>query len=174
MERILYQERYWKELYQLKVHQNYLELYWESSDNRNKAINIFLAIISSTSIAGWAVWQEFVIIWTLIIASSQVTTAIKPFLPYSSRLKFIGNLLHEIDDLLLYAEEKWFYVSEGELTENEIHRLQFDIRTRKTKVLKKYLGNNTLPQKSNLLEKAQSITDIYFDHFYPPEEKTNE
>ncbi len=35
----MYQERYWKELYQLKVHLVYLELYLNDADFKDKAIN---------------------------------------------------------------------------------------------------------------------------------------
>ncbi|MFC1542773.1 hypothetical protein ACFL4M_02670 [Pseudomonadota bacterium] len=162
----MYQDKYWKELYQLKVHLNYLDLYMEDSEFKDKAINIFLALTSSSSIAGWVVWQEAAIVWAIIIASSQVVTAIKVFLPYKARLKSLGGVLHEIEDLMLYTEKKWFDVSEGKLTEEEIHELQFEIRTRKTKALKKHFGNNTVPEKSKLFNKAQESADIYFENFY--------
>lgn len=141
----------------------------ENSEFRDKAINIFLALASSSSIAGWVIWQEAAIVWTVIIASSQVVTAIRSFLPYKARLKSLGGVLHEMEDLMLLAEKKWFDVSEGKLTEEEIHELQFEVRTRKTKTLKKYLDNNTLPVKSKLMDKAQASADVYFNNFYPIE-----
>jgi hypothetical protein len=165
----MYQERYWKELYQLKVHLNYLELYLQNSEYRDKIINCFLAITSSGSIAGWVIWQSIAMVWAIIIASSQVLTAIKSFLPYRTRMKSLSGLLHEIEELMIFTEEKWFDVSEGKLFEEEIHKLQFVVRTKKTNALKKYLGNTTLPEKPNLLGKAQRSADIYFDNFYPVE-----
>ena len=165
----MYQERYWKELYQLKVHVIYLELYLHDADFKDKAINIFLACTSSGSIAGWAVWREMAIIWALVIATSQVVTVIKNILPYKARIKAMSGLIHDLEDVLLRAEEKWFDVSEGRLTEEEINKLRFDIRTKKTNALKKHLGTSTLPARQKLLEKAQTAADIYIDHFYPTE-----
>lgn len=169
----MYQLRYWKELYQIKVHLNYLELYLQNSEMKDRSINIFLAITSSSSIAGWAIWQEAAILWAAIIAASQVITVIKNFLPFKTRMKSLSGVVHEFEDLILFAEQRWFDVSEGNLTEEEIHNLQFEVRTRKTKALKKHLGNNTLPEKSKLFSKAQRSADVYFNNFYPVEESND-
>jgi len=165
----MYQERYWKELYQLKVHLIYLELYLNDADFKDKSINIFLACTSSGSIAGWAIWREQAFVWAIIIALSQVVTVIKNILPYKTRIKAILSLIHDLEDVMLRAEEKWFDVSEGRLTEEEINKLRFDIRTRKTNTLKKHLGTSTLPAKQKLFGKAQTSADVYFDNFYPTE-----
>ncbi len=169
----MYQLRYWKELYQIKVHLNYLELYLQDSEMKDRSINIFLAITSSGSIAGWAIWQQAAILWAVIIAASQVVTVIKNFLPYKTRMKSLSGIVQEFEDIILFTEKRWFDVSEGNLTEEEIHNLQFEVRTRKTKALKKHLGNNTLPEKSKLLSKAQNSADVYFNNFYPVEESND-
>ncbi len=44
-----------------------------------------------SSIAAWEIWQEYQMVWAVIIALSQVITAIKPFLPFRQRLKPIRN-----------------------------------------------------------------------------------
>jgi hypothetical protein len=142
----------------------------ENSEFRDKSVNIFLALTSSSSIAAWVIWQEAAIVWAAIIAASQVITTIKSFLPYKNRIKSLGGMLHEFEDIVLFAEKKWFDVSEGKLTEEQIHELQFEIRTKKTKALKKHFGNTTLPEKPKLLVKAQSSADSYFNNFYPIEE----
>jgi len=165
----MYQERYWKELYQLKVHLNYLELYLQRSEIIDRYLNIFLAISSSSSIAGWAIWQSGAIVWAIIIALSQVINVIKNLLPFKTRMKSLSGIANEFGEIDIYAEQKWFDVSEGKLTEEEIHNLQFSIRQKKTKSLKKHLGNCTLPENSILMSKAQKATDIYFNNFYSVE-----
>ena len=165
----MYQERYWKELYQLKYHINYLDLYLIDSDRKDNAINIFLAFTSTGSIAAWAIWEKTGFFWALIIAASQVVTALKNFIPYKVRKKSLAGLIRDLEDILLFAEKKWFKVSEGRLTEEEIHDLRFDIRSKKTDVLNKHLGPNVLPERKDLWGNAQDSTDTYFDHFYPAE-----
>lgn len=161
-----YQNRYWKELFQLRVHVNYLELYRERSEYYDKAINIFLAITSSSSICGWAIWNKYSFIWALIIAASQLLNAIKQFLPYRVRLKTISNILKDLEELLVFAEPKWFEVSEGRLTDEEINKLQFEIRSRTTKALQKHLNSNSLPTKKNLFDTATQRANIYTQNFY--------
>ena len=85
-------------------------------------------------------------------------------------MKSLSGVVHEFEDLILFAEKSWFDVSEGKLTEEEIHNLQFEVRIKKTKALKKHFGNNTLPEKPTLLLRAQRSADVYFDNFYPVEE----
>ena len=161
-----YQNRYWKELYQLIVHVNYLEIYMEKSEGMNRAINIFLAITSSGSICGWAIWDEYDFIWAIIIAASQLLNAIKQFLPYRTRLKAISGILRELGELLTSAEMKWFDVAEGNLTEEEINKLQFEVRKKETQSLQKHLGENTLPMKKKYFSEAEQLAEIYIQNFY--------
>ena len=162
----MYQNQYWKEIYQLKVHANYISLYLEESELYNRAINTFLAVSSSSSICGWAIWQEYDYIWAFIIALSQLLTAIKLYLPYKSRMKPLSGLLHEFEQLMIQTESKWYDVSEGKLTNKEIHELRFRVRSQKTKSLKKYFPSGTLPENKKLFSVAKTNANIYFKNFY--------
>lgn len=161
-----YQARYWKELYQMRVHVNYLELYMEHSEFIDKSINIFLAVTSSSSICGWAIWNKYSFIWAIIIAGSQLINAIKQFLPFKLRLKAIANILKELEELTTFTEMKWFDIAEGNLTDEEINKLQYEIRSKKIRILQKYLGINTLPEKPKLFKKATQNANIYINNFY--------
>ncbi|PKN76670.1 MAG: hypothetical protein CVU52_03695 [Deltaproteobacteria bacterium HGW-Deltaproteobacteria-10] len=160
------QNRYWKELYQLRVHLNYLELYMEQSEFIDKAINVFLAVTSSGSICGWAIWNKLNFMWAGIIAASQLVSAVKQFLPYRTRLKAISGVLKEFEELLTMYEMKWFDVAEGNLTEAEINKLQYEMRSKKVKILYKHLGSNTLPPKDKLFSRAKEIANTYITNFY--------
>jgi len=162
----MYQEKYWKELYQLKVHLNYLEIYLQRSDFTDRILKIILAISSSGSIAGWVIWKDFALLWAIFIAASQVISVTNNYLPYKGRIKGLSGLVYEFENLTHDFEKKWFEVSEGKLTEREINDLRFELRQKKTKTLKKHLGSNVLPEKKKLLSKAQKSADAYFDHFY--------
>lgn len=161
-----YQRRYWKELFELRVHVNYLEKYMEQSEFLDKTINVFLAVTSSSSICGWAIWNKYSFLWAVIIAASQLVNAVKQFLPYRTRLKATGGILKELEELSIFAEKKWFYVAEGKLKNEEINELQFEIRSKKIKSVHKYLGINTLPTKGKLLNKAKETAKTYINNFY--------
>jgi hypothetical protein len=161
-----YQKRYWKELFALRVHVNYLELYMEESELKDKTINIFLAVTSSSSICGWAIWNKYSFIWAIIIAASQLINVVKQFLPYRTRLKATSGAIRELEELSTFAEMKWFDVAEGKLKKEEINKLQFEIRSKKTKTVQKHFGIITLPTKEKLFNKAKKSAEIYINNFY--------
>jgi len=161
-----YQQKYWELLKELKTHVIYLHNYATSSEWWDKSINIFLALTSSASIAAWAVWQEHQIVWAVIIALSQIVTAIKPFLPFKQRLKPISDLNDVIQELSLECEKHWFSVAEGELTEKEIHELCISLRAKTIKAEKKFFKNIVLPKNSKFLANAEKDADIYLTKTY--------
>lgn len=57
------QEQYWKEIYQLKTHINFIELQLEKSENIDRGLNILLAIASSSSIGAWVIWTHLSWLW---------------------------------------------------------------------------------------------------------------
>jgi len=160
------QERYWQELYDLKVHVSYLEIHLLNSESIDKKINIFLSIASSGSIASWAIWKEYEFIWASVIVLSQFINAIKPFLPYGARIKSLSKALREMEILSLEYEEKWFYIANGEKTEEEIHKLRFEIKNKKQKIISKYFSKNILPTNKKYLEEAETLVQEHISNYY--------
>jgi len=165
------QSRYWNELQHLKENLGYIQLYRQKLESRDKALKFFLAITSSGSIAGWAIWKNVGMLWAVIIAASHVIHAIKHLFPYEARLKSLSGLFYAIEKLLLFTEERWYDVSEGNLTEKQIHDLQFEIRRKRIDTVKKHLGDTLLPLKEKLWSKSVRSADVYFDTFYKMEDK---
>jgi len=162
----VYQQRYWNQLKEFKTHVIYLHGYASNSDWWDKAINIFLAITSSASIAAWAIWQQHQIVWAVIIALSQIITAIKPFLPYKQRLKAIGELNDKIQEVSLECEKGWYFVAEGKLTEEKIHNLCISLRDKGLSAERKHLKNLVLPKNKKILRKAEEDADMYLTNNY--------
>ena len=162
----MYQEKYWRELDQLKVHVYYLESYLEKTIKTDRLINMFLAISSSGSIAGWVVWKDYSFVWGAVIALSQVINAVKIYLPYSKRLKSLQGITNDLESLFLSMENDWFNVSEGMLTEQEIHSLHMRYKQKRRQIIHKYLGVAPLPNDDNMLESAKNNAALYFNNFY--------
>ena len=144
----------------------YLHNYASHSEWWDKTINVFLAITSSSSIAAWAIWQKHDIVWAVIIALSQVVTAVKPFLPFKVRLKAVADLNDRIQDISLECEKGWFAVAEGELTEKEIHEHCIKLRNDALTAEKKCLKNIVLPKNKKLLKRAEQDADLYLTKNY--------
>lgn len=157
------QQLIWNQLYRTKVHAIYLELLLGQTETIDRSIKIFLAITSSASIAGWAVWQEYGFVWGMLIAASQVINAIRQFLPYKERLKSFSGLARELEEIAIYTELKWLEVAAGELSEKEMRRLYGDLLNRKSNAIQKYFPNNSIPRSDEKLELAENTALAYLN-----------
>ena len=133
------QEKYWYYMVQIKASIYYLEIYAEHSYKWDRRVNVYGAIASSSSIAAWAIWKDWSYIWAFIIAISQVFTAIKEYLPFGRRLKFLRPFTEEMKLLYITMEYDWYKVAEGELTETEINTLLFTYKKEFANIEGKYL-----------------------------------
>lgn len=161
------QERFWKELYQLKLHLNYVEMHLSESEKNDRNIKIFMALASSASIGAWVIWKELSILWAAIIALSQVISAISPHLPFKERLKSYSAILHELEEVFIQAESRWPDIASGRLSEDEINKARTAVRLQKHKILKKHLSSNVIPDDKDKAEKAEALALDYFSTFYP-------
>lgn len=160
------QKKFWRELDQLKAHTYYMELYFERTDSLDRYLSMFLAVTSSSSICGWAVWSQFAKIWGAIIAASQLLSAINKFLPYKARLKALMGATREFQALFIAMEQRWFEVANGKLTEDEIHALFIEFKKKKQIIMDKYFASTPLPQKQKLHNQAEELARKYFVTFY--------
>jgi hypothetical protein len=165
-----YQEKFWRELDQLRIHATYIEAYYEQSVRTDRFVNMFLALASSGSIAGWAVWNEYQYVWAIIVASSQVVNAIKSHLPFTKRIKALGALSAELESLFLSMENHWFNVAEGRLSEEEIHQLHMKIKEQRRMAIQKNIGTIDVPLDQKLMDEATLNAKQYFENFYSFEE----
>lgn len=156
------QEKYWKYMVQIKAWIFYLDVYAEDSYKWDKRINVLGAIASSTSIAAWAIWQQLSFLWSVIIAISQVLTAIKSFLPYSKRLKVLVPFMEDLKFLYNKVEYNWFKIASGELTEEEINELLYTFKNEFTNIENKNLKEETLLENEDFKKIADKKTDLYF------------
>lgn len=113
---------------QIKAWIFYLDIYAENSYKWDRRINMYGAIASSSSIAAWAIWKEWSYVWAVIIAISQVLTAIKQYLPFGRRLKYLQPFIEDMKLLYLKMEYDWYKVAGGDLSESEINALLFSYK----------------------------------------------
>ena len=74
---------------------------------RDRWINIILAISSSSSIATWAVWDDYDFVWGGIIVVSQVINAVKHLFPYKKSSKAINQASQKLDLITIEYELLW-------------------------------------------------------------------
>lgn len=155
------QQHYWDTFANLKRDSYYLHLYYVSEESTDRLVNVFSAVTSSTSIAGWSIWQSYAFFWGGVIAVSQVLNAVKPYLPYHARLKALSALVADVDALALTAETDWYKVERGLLTEEEIFQLSMNLKKAEHQATQAHFANMTLPQNRNLLIMADRNATNY-------------
>ncbi len=86
------QARYWNPFVQLKRDAAYIGRYHAADEAVDRWLDILSAIASSSSIGAWAIWRDHAPVWAIIIAASQMLTAIRAYLPYKARLRTLATL----------------------------------------------------------------------------------
>ncbi len=160
------QDRYWQELADLRRDCFYVDDLLRRYQRTDRNLNIFLAITSSTAIAGWAIWQTVLMVWAVLIAGAQVVTVIKPWIPYSDRLKALFKAGPELAALAIAAEREWFAVADGDFTEAEIHEKYITLKSDKERVLRSAMGETVIPPDEAAVARADAAAIAYFARRY--------
>ena len=121
-------EKVWYTLVNLKYKSYIIDLNFEKNQDLERKINIFLAIASSGSIAGWAIWNSIPIIWGGIIAMSQFVTVILPYLRFNKNARDFKQISIHLDHLNFKFELLWNDIQENLIEENEIRRIYIELK----------------------------------------------
>lgn len=151
---------------QLKIHSTYIDLYYEKTVSIDRLFDIVLALSSSGAVAGWVVWNEFGVIWSFIVAGSQVLNAIRPHLPYSRRKKALNLLAPELDAIFLSMESNWFNISKGKMSDDDVNELHMKFKEQLKSSQTRTVGAIDIPHNESLAIKAKEIATSYFKHFW--------
>ncbi len=131
----------------------------------DRAINIFLAIASSGSIAAWAIWNSYPMVWGTIIALSQVVTAIKPFFPYYKYVKELNSKCLRIESLNIELEKLWYKLQKDKISDDEASEAYFDIRAQCNEVFN--FADETILEVSKAIEnKANQKMKVFLKSNY--------
>lgn len=100
----------------------------------------------------------------VIIAISQVLTAIKQYLPFGRRLKYLQPFIEDMKLLYLKMEYDWYKVAGGDLSESEINALLFSYKKEYSNIESKYLKEEILVENEKYKNKADDKTEEYFQN----------
>jgi hypothetical protein len=156
------QAQFWQDMVTLRRDARYVDLCLARTERMDRGIKAFLAIAASSSIAGWAIVQQYAVFWGAIVATSQVIQVVKEYLPYKNRLKALAGLSVELNALSLLAEDQWYKVSNGGLYEDDIHDLRIALKKKKASAVQKAFPVAGLPENKKLANKAELDNIQYF------------
>ena len=152
---------YWKLMAKVKFDCFYILLHYNHSLRWDKRTNIFLAIMSGSTIAGWAFWEKYKFLWVLLLTLFQIINVIEPYLPYSTRVEQLFEYKCELNDLYLKIERNWIRITKEEYTETEIIDLIYGYKEKLNDFEKKYMKGDFLKNKHIIKETAREQTEEY-------------
>ncbi len=129
-------KKIWNTLCNAKFKEYYIGYKLESLQHLDRNLNIFLAITSSGSIAGWLIWDKLYIIWSVIIGLSQVVNIIKPFFPFSKYIKEFNVKLIQMENLNLDFEKLWYNIESNKITKKVMENKYFALKKELTETLR--------------------------------------
>lgn len=127
--------------------------YYSKALTIERVVNALCACVSAVGIAGWAIWKEYPLAWSIIIAVSQTVTVIFPYTPYKKRRIALDYLIPRLRALKIEVDKIWHqHCDEPDynFSNDYIHFL-----TEYQKTDSEFLGAEEIPISRRLQKKAQ-------------------
>ncbi len=166
-------EKVWYTLVNLKYKSYIIDLNLEKNQNLERKINIFLAIASSGSIAGWTIWKNTPMIWGAIIAFSQFITVVIPYFRLNKNARDFKQISYHLDHLNFKFELLWNDVQENLIEEDEIRRIYVELKEAAINILN--LDEEIILDKSKkICDKADERMVCFLQNEYQITVKLNQ
>lgn len=158
-------EQYWDYYTHIKYELLYFCAYLNDSWRWLKTLDVFLAAVSGSSVAAWALWHAMPMLWAFLIASAQVIGAIRQYLPFNKRVQALSALLPRLEGVVNRVDRDWFAVDRGECTDEQLNSLIFSYRKECLDLEARYLYGVYLPEREDLRKSAEEQAGRYFECF---------
>ncbi|MEJ1241634.1 hypothetical protein WBG78_26035 [Chryseolinea sp. T2] len=109
---------------------------------RGRNLDVFLAVASSTSIAAWALWQKFQMVWAGVIALSQVLTVVKPYYPFRKYATEFTSKCAKVELLNIEYERLWDKMQLGTISEEDASETYYSLQRQVSEVM--MFGEDTI------------------------------
>jgi len=91
--------------YHFYVKSKYIfQIYRKRANIIDKTLTIILAVVSSAGVASWAIWNQWAVVWAIIIGASNIANIIKSHLPYEKRIYAMDYMLPKLINLIAEIE----------------------------------------------------------------------
>lgn len=158
-------KKIWATLNNVKFKGYCLDLLIDKYQKIDRNINIYLAVASSGSIAAWAIWDQFPMIWGVVIATTQVITVIKPYIPYFKYVKELKGKSLKLENLNLELERLWYYHNNKKISDEEIETRYFELKKDFTEILN-FQDDTILTVTSEIEQKANRKMKVFLKTNY--------
>jgi len=95
--------RIWNQLANIRFKGLYTHRCSRRADTFGRAYSFFLAFVSTSSVAAWAIWTKAPGVWAAIVTVAQVLHIGKPYLPFMKHDKQFLEMSFEFEALYLQS-----------------------------------------------------------------------
>lgn len=127
---------------------------------RERWTNIIIALASSGSIATWAIWSKFPLLWAGIIALSQVISLVKPYFPYNKYLNELQEKKNIALKINLDFERLWYKMQYDKISEEESVEEFFHIKEEMNKAYN-FKEDLDAQKRQSIIKTATDKTEAY-------------
>jgi len=150
--------RIWNNLANIKFKALYTDACDKWASAAGRSYSFTLAFASATSVATWALWQQYPVLWAFIVGAAQVLHLAKPYVPYVGNEKDYLAMSFEFEGLYLEYERLWYDFENVKLKEPEVERRFYALREKEISIEKTH-KNARCPSFEFLMRRAQQETD---------------
>jgi hypothetical protein len=152
----------WPQLQNAKFKEFYVELLLEKYQKLERGINIFLVIITSSSVSAWAIfkieWLQWV--WAGLVCVSQIVILIRPYLNYSKYIKELNEKYYRLQAINLTYLQFWNNIKYEKVTPEEANKKQYELLLSLSEALK-FSDGLIMPEKKEFCEEAKGKVESY-------------
>ena len=116
-------EKYWDMWMETHYNMRYFLYYRNHTNYLNSVIIVICCVAVAISVVNWGVFETIPILWSIIIASSQLMLVIKPRFTISKRLIVFRFLLPELYKLVTMIELDWNKIQVYDYNDKKIEKL---------------------------------------------------
>lgn len=158
-------DRIWTNLVNSKFKCNYIGYLIDEYQKISLSVNIFLTIISLSSVSAWAIWNVFPWLWSILIAISNILLVLKPLLAYDKKIKELREKLAILEDIQVEYERLWYLSESNTIDEKAASERFFELYDRQIKTLRTS-GEIIIGESKKIKVKSDSETNLYLRNNY--------
>lgn len=157
-----FRNRLWRQLANIKFKALYACECARVSGKQARFFAFTLAVISGSSVASWAIWQNHATIWATIIAVGQVMQIAILYIPFLKNENEFLKASFEFETLYLKYEQLWFDFEDGTIDETAA---KASLRELRAKALEIERTNPVFPERKRWINRIRSrtVADLELD-----------
>ena len=149
--------RIWNNMANIKFKSIYTNECHRLSDSIGRIYSFFLSFASASSVAAWAIWKDYPLVWAGIVTIAQILHLAKPYLPFMKHDKDFLEMSFDFACLYLEYERLWVNYEDKRITEEEAENKFYLLRDQEIEIEKSY-KQAQCPRLTWLIDRAEQDT----------------